>query len=223
MENPVTIISIVLLAMIAAFLGLRLYSVLGKRTGHEQEPVPPRIEERAGPRPLERADARLPDTAAASPDSFVYDPEAETGLRALFAADRSFDAGRFVEGAKAAYRMILEAFWTGDRATLRDLCDSDSYDAFDAAITAREARGETLDNRVVTIEVAKIAAVSVSGNLARVVMRFEADIVALTRDAEGTVIAGSQQDAVQTRDRWAFVRTVGSTDPNWKLDETEAD
>ena len=220
-----TAFSIVLLAMIAAFLGMRLYSVLGKRTGHEQEPVLPRREDRAAPAPVRLDDAdALPQPAApgADPTGLVYEPAAEAGLRALLAADRHFDAGRFIDGAQAAYRMILEAYWAGDRDTLRDLCDDDSYQAFADAIDAREARGEKLDNRLVGIETTKITEVEVGRSDARITVRFQADISAVTRDAEGKVIAGSLSDAVPTTDLWTFRRAVGSSDPNWVLDEAES-
>lgn len=222
---PVTAISIVLLAMIAAFLGMRLYSVLGKRTGHEQEPVLPRRDERAAPAPVRIDDPEAPPSpqgGSADTSGLVYEPAAETGLRQLLAADRQFDAGRFMEGAEAAYRMILEAYWAGDRETLRDLCDADSYQAFADAIDAREARGERLDNRLVGIDSTKITAVELSGGEARVTVRYRADISAVTRDADGNMIAGSMIDATETNDLWTFRRRIGSGDPNWQLDEAES-
>jgi len=219
----VTAFSIVLLAMIAAFLGMRLYSVLGKRTGHEQEPVLPRRDERGAPVPvrLDDSDGQAPGTAP-EPSGLVYEPSAEAGLRQLLATDRNFDAGRFMEGAEAAYRMILEAFWAGDRDVLRDLCDDDSYEAFVAAIEAREARGERLENRLMGVDLAKITAVEVGRNEARITVHYRADISAVTRDADGKMIAGSMSDAAQTDDMWTFRRAIGSNDPNWLLDETEA-
>lgn len=220
-----TAFSIVLLAMIAAFLGMRLYSVLGKRTGHEQEPVLPRRDERAAPTPVRLEDGETPPVptgSAADPSGLVYEPAAEIGLRQLLATDRSFDAGRFMEGAEAAYRMISEAYWTGDRDTLRDLCDDDSYEAFVEAIEAREARGERLDNRLVGIDSAKITAVEIDRKEARITVRYQADISAVTRDADGRMIAGSMSDASRTDDLWTFRRTIGSNDPNWLLDEIEA-
>lgn len=220
-----TAFSIVLLAMIAAFLGMRLYSVLGKRTGHEQEPVLPRRDERAAPSPVRLDDGETPpSTLASAPDAsgLVYEPAAEAGLRQLLATDRNFDAGRFMEGAEAAYRMISEAYWSGDRETLRDLCDTDSYEAFVEAIEAREARGEKLDNRLIGIDSAKITAVDLDRSEARITVRYRADISAITRDAEGKLIAGSMSDASQTDDLWTFRRQIGSSDPNWLLDEIEA-
>ncbi len=217
---------IVILALIAAFLGLRLYSVLGKHGG-DQEPVLPRAEDRprspqvAAPL-VPVADAPRGATAPAS-DTMVYDPAAEIGIRAILSADRSFDVGRFLNGAQAAYRMILEAYWQGDRDALRGLCDADSFDAFDAAITDRETRGETLDNRLVTIDRATITQASLSHGTARITVRFDADIAAITRDGDGKIVAGSMTDAVATQDVWSFVRAIDSKDPNWLLDETDAE
>jgi predicted lipid-binding transport protein (Tim44 family) len=220
----VTAFSIVLLAMIAAFLGMRLYSVLGKRTGHEQEPVLPRRDDRSAPAPIRLDDGETSAIVTSATDTagLVYEPSAEAGLRQLLANDRNFDAGRFMEGARAAYRMILEAFWKGDRETLRDLCDDDSYDAFVEAIDAREARGETLENRLIRIDSAKITAAELNRGEARITVRYHADISAITRDADGKLIAGSMSDAAQTDDLWTFRRQIGSNDPNWLLDEAES-
>ncbi len=212
---------IVILAMIAGFLALRLYSVLGKRTGHEQEPAPRPAEERARvtlvqPRPTTDGAAdsvRLADGLIA--------PGGEAGVRALIASDRQFDVPQFIEGAKSAYRMVLEAFWRGDREELAWLCDEDVRASFDEAIAAREAQGEVLDNRLVRIEKVQIISAGLHGRVAEVTLRFEADIAAITRDRDGNVIAGSMTDAVGTNDIWTFTRDIGSADPNWKLSETD--
>ncbi len=217
-------LTIIILAMIAAFLGLRLYSALGKH-GTDHEPALPGGDERV--RAAVKAPPRIEESGAAPTASrssgMVYEPDAEIGIRAILAVDRQFDVGRFVTGAQAAYRMILEAYWRGDREELRGLCDADSFAAFETAIAAREARGETLDNRLVTIDRAVITSAGLSSGVAKLSVRFEADIAAITRDAEGRVIAGSMTDAVATTDRWSFVRTVNSADPTWLLDETDAD
>lgn len=209
---------VILLAMIAGFLALRLYSVLGKRTGHEQplpKPAEDRVEAPAMPRAVEAAPERRDLGVRA------IAPGAEAGIRQVIAADPSFDVTQFVEGAKGAYRMILEAFWKGDRETLGWLTEEVVRDEFVAAIDAREAAGETLDNRLVSIEGARVSEASVEGRVARITVRFDADIAAVTRDAEGNVIAGSLSDAVETHDVWTFQRTLKSDDPNWKLADTD--
>ena len=213
------IIQIVILAMIAAFLGLRLYSVLGRRAEHEEEPVPTRFDT-----PDSAPVATLQPRAAQPVRPPALEgalPAVERGVREIAAADKRFDISAFVDGAKGAYAMVLEAFWAGDRETLKELCDADVYAGFDAAISAREAAGETLDNRLVRIEDARIEAAELIGKTARVTVRFVADIAAVTRDRDGTVVAGSLDDAVETRDLWTFKRDVREAEPHWLLDETD--
>ena len=216
--------TIIILALIAAFLGLRLYSALGKH-GRDENALP-QGEERARIAPVAAPQAPAIDSprprAASASEGLVYEPSAEIGIRALLAADRTFDVGRFLGGAQGAYRLILEAFWRGDKDALRPLCDADSYQAFADDIDARAERGETLDNRLVTIDKAVIVDAGVSAGVARILVRFEADIAAITRDSEGRIIAGSTDDAVAAKDVWSFVRTINSSDPAWLLDETDA-
>jgi len=149
-------------------------------------------------------------------------PSVERGLAEIANSDRRLDAIAFLEGARAAYRLILEAFWKGDRDELRALCDDDVYASFAAAIDARAAAGETLDNRLVRIEDCTIVSAGVEGRVARITLRFRADIAAVTRDADGHVVAGSLDDAIEAVDVWTFSRALGSPDPDWLLDETDA-
>lgn len=225
---------IIILAMIAAFLGLRLYSVLGRRAEHEEEPIAGRFDApKSGAaglpgQPVPQRD-RAGDRIAPQPASRELPgvvppgviPAVERGLRDIAAADRRFDAFAFLEGARGAYKMVLEAFWRGDKDELGQLCDRDVYEAFVGAIDARVAAGETVENRLVRIEEAAIVNASYSAPLARIAIGFVADIAALTRDADGNVIAGSLDDAIEARDVWTFSRNVNSPDPDWLLDETD--
>ncbi|MEW9856008.1 Tim44/TimA family putative adaptor protein [Novosphingobium sp. M1R2S20] len=220
-------VEIVILAMIAAFLGLRLYSVLGRRAEHEEEPIPGRVDSRrAGVgAPRVGAPAKAEDAAAANNvrqrEMPTVSATVERGLREIAAADRRFDAFAFLDGARGAYRMILEAFWKGDKDELRHLCDPAVSDGFAAAIDARREAGETLDNRLIRIEDSTITAAGMEGNRARITVRFRSDIAAVTRNAEGAVVAGSLDDAVEAVDVWTFSRDVSSPDPDWLLDETD--
>ena len=215
--------TIVLLALVAAFLGLRLYSVLGKRTGHEQEPVARQPIE-APTQPMLRQPLSGGDSGNAVPqgDASNVDMAAQSGLRAVANADRTFDVGLFIEGSKSAYKMVLEAYWKGDREALRFLCDDDVYDSFVTEIDGREARGETLTNRLVRIDDVRIVDSSFDHPMARVSVRFDADIASMIKDSDGNVIGGSMTDAVETHDIWTFMRDVKSGDRNWKLDETDS-
>ena len=211
---------IVILALVALFIGLRLYSVLGERTGHEQQPIlkPADPDARVEPRAAQPSLAPAPSPEGAD---MAFLPTAGPGVRALLAADPAFDVARFLEGAKAAYRMILEAFWKGDLAALRSHVDDHVYETFAGAVEQRDKDGLTLANRLVAIEQALIAEATIERSVAVLTVRFEADIAAVTRNTDGEVIAGSMSDAVQTRDLWTFRRDTASQDPNWLLIETD--
>jgi predicted lipid-binding transport protein (Tim44 family) len=211
---------IVILALVALFVGLRLYSVLGERTGHEQQPIlkPAESDARVGPRVSQPAATTTPP---AETGDMAFVPTAGPGVRAVLAADPSFDVARFLEGAKAAYRLILVAFWKGDLAALRGHVDDNVYETFSSAVEQRDKDGLKLDNRLVAVEQAVIAEASVERGVAILTVRFEADIAAVTRNSEGQVVAGSLSDAIQTRDLWTFRRDTASRDPNWLLIETD--
>ena len=211
---------IVILALVALFIGLRLYSVLGERTGHEQQPIlkPADPDARPAP-PIAQPPAVQPAPAENGDMAFV--PTAGPGVRAILAADPAFDVARFLEGAKSAYRMILEDFWKGDLEALRSHVEPHVYEAFASAVEQRHKDGLTLDNRLVTIDQAVISEATLERGVAVIMVRFEADIAAVTRNSEGQVVAGSLSDAVQTRDLWTFRRDTGSRDPNWLLIETD--
>jgi predicted lipid-binding transport protein (Tim44 family) len=213
---------IIILACVALFVGLRLYAVLGRRTGHEQPIVKPAdlqkapMVARAAVEPV--ADRKIESVGIVAA---VIDPHAMDGVRAIVGADPHFDVAIFLEGARSAYRMVLEAFWRGDEAELRRLVDDEVYEAFRESIEARRAAGETVENRLVSIERSVIDSAGMAGQMAVVAVRFDADIAAITRDADGHVVAGSMTDAVQTHDLWTFSRHIRAEDPNWILIETD--
>ncbi|MFM9851644.1 MAG: Tim44/TimA family putative adaptor protein [Sphingomonadaceae bacterium] len=211
-------VEIVIFALLAGFLGLRLYSVLGKRTGHEQPLVraPDDVLRPAAPVVIEN-----PRDLAPAELELDVDPSVEGGLRAISVADRTFNAADFIDGAKRAYRMILEGYWSGDAATFADYVADDVGAAFNEAIAARKELGQVLDNRLITIERTVISAASLVDGVAHIMVRFDADIAAVTRDTEGRVIAGSLSDAVPTHDSWTFSRTIKDKNPNWILTDTD--
>ena len=217
-------VEIVILAMVAAFLGLRLYAVLGRRAEHEEQPrLEPKLD--APRKPAPDLPDRGPDRngVAGPPRALVpgVTPAIERALKELALADKRFDLLAFIEGAKGAYRMVLEAFWSGDREALAKLCDADVLETFVATIDAREKAGEKLENRLVRIEDAVVVAASLDAGTARIAVRFTADIAAVTRNAAGEVIAGSLNDAIESRDVWTFARITGAATPDWLLDETD--
>jgi predicted lipid-binding transport protein (Tim44 family) len=213
------VVEIILLAMVFLFVGLRLWSVLGRRTGHEQ-PIAKPVEVQPSPAKLARPMADVQVHVPAAAES-VIEPGAADGIRAIVDADPHFDAGRFIEGAQSAYRMILEAFWRGDEEELARFVDDAVRDEFSRAIAERKDAGHVLDNRLVAIERAVIERARLEGHMAMITVRYDADIAAVTRDSDGNVVAGSLSDAVPTHDVWTFSRHVRADDPNWVLIETD--
>jgi predicted lipid-binding transport protein (Tim44 family) len=210
-------IGIVLLAAVAAFLGLRLYSVLGKRTGHEQTFVAP-LDASPGLGGTKVEDAR---PVPAVPSDTVFEATAADGVRAIITADRSFDVARFIDGAKSAYRMILEAYWRGDIDAIAPYVSEEVRETFAESAATRTTAGHVLDNKLMHIENAAISQAELQGKVATITVRFDADIAAVTRDGDGKVIAGSLDDAVPTHDVWTFTRALRAEDPNWILTDTD--
>ena len=210
-------VEIVLLAMVALFVGLRLYAVLGQRTGQEQQPVT-----RAEPGLKPEATVPVSDPpVVVEPASVTFDKGSAAALRSLIAADPGFDTNQFLEGAQSAYRMILEAFWRGDRQVLAELVGDEVRAAFESAIAERDEAGHKLDNRLIAIEHAVIEGARLNGRTAEIDVRFDAAIAAVTRDAAGEVVGGTMTDAVGSNDIWTFRRTLGTGDPNWLLVDTD--
>lgn len=211
---------IVILALVALFIGLRLYSVLGERTGHEQQPILKPADPEGLVEPRVSQPSIVPPSVGDAGD-MAFLPTAGPAVRAILAADPSFDVAHFLEGAKAAYRMVLDAYWKGELDTVKSHVDGHVLEAFADAAAQRDKEGLTLDNRLVAIEQAVIAEAALEKTVAVVTVRFEADIAAVTRNKEGEVVAGSLSDAVQTRDLWTFRRDLAARDPNWLLIETD--
>jgi predicted lipid-binding transport protein (Tim44 family) len=223
-------IEIIFLAMLAGFIGLRLYNVLGRRTGHEKTGL-----EKPAADPFRPASAELSRPAAAA-DGDADDSDRATvalpagatgdlrsGIEAVASADRSFNPERFVQNAQAAYVMVLEAFWKGDVAAMEGLVSDDLHAQFKAAVDSRNESGERVENRLLQVDSATIVGAAMQGTMAEITVRFDSEIVSLSRDAAGTIVSGSESASVQTHDVWTFSRLTTSSDPAWLLIATDED
>jgi predicted lipid-binding transport protein (Tim44 family) len=236
MQDTFDVTTIIFLAL-AVFVIWRLRSVLGQKTGREQPPLDPftRREPPEATRATAPADnvvrlptggAERPVAAAPAADRWagLAEPQSPVaqGLDEMARIEPEFDARGFVEGAKAAYEMIVTAFAQGDRKTLKNLLSKDVYEGFDRAIAEREKRGEKVETTFVSIDRAEIVGVEVRNRVAQVTVRFLSKLITATRNAEGAVIDGSAEAVVDVTDVWTFARTLGTRDPNWQLVATEA-
>ncbi len=210
--------SIVIFAMIAAFLALRLYSVLGKKTGHEPSLRTPFEAPMAQPSIDHAPEPKMVDPL--DPEG-VYSENVREGLQMIAAKDQRFNPADFLDGARGAYEMLLKAYWDGDMKTISALTNPEVAKFFEETIEIRAAKGEVLDNRFIGINTARIISAGTLGTSSRVVVEFTADVAAVTRDKDGNVVGGSMTDAITTFDLWTFERDVKSREPNWLLIDTD--
>ncbi|HEY8564852.1 MAG TPA: Tim44/TimA family putative adaptor protein [Beijerinckiaceae bacterium] len=242
MQDSFDITTIIFLAL-AVFVIWRLRSVLGQKTGAEQPPFDPAarreppVSRTNSVRTAEDNVVRLPGApdrgqaaVALAPDRWKGVAEAGSpvarGLDAIAQVEPAFDAKSFLDGAKAAYEMIVTAFAQGDRQTLRNLLSREVFEGFEGAIADRERRGEKVETTFVSIDKAELAGVEVrpsaGASTAQVTVRFLSKLITVTRDPQGRVVDGSPDTVVDVPDIWTFARPLGSRDPNWQLVATES-
>jgi predicted lipid-binding transport protein (Tim44 family) len=216
-------LDIIFFAMVAAFLILRLRNVLGRRTGHQSKPrdilTRSRREEEAPGRVIELPDRNRKTQAA---ETVAAEDKVGAGLTQIQIADSSFEPTNFLNGARAAFEMIVHAFATGDTGTLRSLLSDEVFASFQAAIKARLDKGETLETTVVSIKSAEILEAGVQGRTASVTVKFITEQINVTRDTAGTAVEGDPNRVSEVTDLWTFARDTRSRDPNWRLVETRS-
>jgi predicted lipid-binding transport protein (Tim44 family) len=228
---------IILLALVAIFVVLRLRSVLGSRDGHEggyTDMFKRRPEE--GPdrdalgRPVENDNVvELPgarrDDASGVPgplETFGLEGPLAEGVKAIRAIDPSFVPKEFLLGARAAFEMILNAYAAGDLKTLKNLLSSEVYGGFAQAIEEREAKDYKLQETLVGISSAELMEAYLDGRDATVTIKFVSEQISALMDADGTVVEGDPVKVISATDFWTFSRSTKSRNPNWTLVGTGA-
>jgi predicted lipid-binding transport protein (Tim44 family) len=217
---------IILFAMIAAFLVLRLRSVLGKRTGNERRrdlfprrpaPIPekPSADKVAIP---DTADKVTPVSAIAAKSSDTLDE----GVSRIRRADPAFDPAHFLEGAKLAFEMIVTAFAKGDKAALRPLLSDEVFGPFAQTIDERAAAKETVETRDLKLDEAEIVEADMAGRTARVTVKLVSHQLSVTLAMDGSIVDGDPDHPVEKTDYWTFARDTRSSDPNWSLVATSS-
>ena len=237
--NLITLVCLV----VAVAIFIKLRSVLGRRTGHEearierfkaQQEARQRNGELVGQDKIvtlprrEREDDEVRPAAAKPADAEQRireyaggNTELSQGLIEILRSDPTFDPDHFVHGAKAAYEIIVTAFAEGNRRTLKNLLNAEVYDGFNSAIAERERRGEQIDQSFVGIKSADLVEADLKGGVAQLTVKFVSELITATRDRAGVVISGDPKRIREVTDIWTFSREVSSRDPNWKLIATQ--
>ncbi|HNQ92158.1 MAG TPA: Tim44/TimA family putative adaptor protein [Alphaproteobacteria bacterium] len=152
-----------------------------------------------------------------------FAPDLSHDLRELMKSDPSFDPKSFVEGAKEAFVMIVEAFAKGDLRTLKDLLSPGVYTAFSQAIDDRRNKGESVATEIHAVRTAEILNITRFDRMVFIKIRFIADETCVIKDREGTILSGNPDKITTMNDVWTFGREAKSKDPTWFLYETADD
>jgi predicted lipid-binding transport protein (Tim44 family) len=210
---------IILFAMVAGFLVLRLRSVLGRRTGNERRrelfvrrtrPAPEK-----GPALIESTPGAVA-TAAPSADAVAE------GLNQIHRADPSFDPAQFLEGVRTAFEMIVTTFANADKAGLRPLLSDEVFRQFVTAIDERIAAKETLETRILRLDSSDIVEAELLGRNAQVTVKLTSQQINVTRAMDGSIVDGDPEHPTEKNDYWTFARDTRSADPNWVLVATSS-
>ena len=203
-------IDILIFAVIAVLLVLRLRSVLGQKTGYEDQSRGKETAERFEQKPV----PSRPDVQDAANDGH--------GMDALRRAEPSFSEAQFLDGARAAFGIILSAYAEGDIAQLKRLLSYDLLQSFTQSIQQRASDGETLSITIEDISHVSILNAQVFDNIASVTVDFHSTQTRMITDEGGNVIEDEGTGKLELVDIWTFERDLTLSDPNWKLAETES-
>ena len=188
-------IDIILLAMIAGFIFLRLRGILGKKSGFE-------------------------DKMSAS---FAHDFPPETRKKPL--NEKTFDENAkkdFLSGAKIAYETIITSFSSGNLNGVKQLLDKKEYEQFDEAIKARNTSGQVSETTFIGINSAEIKNHENKKGFLEVTVSFVSEIISCVKDKDNKILSGDPKKIKKVFDTWKFSKEINSTNPNWLLVSTEA-
>ena len=241
MGSSLPFFEIVLLAVVAVFLVLRLRSTLGKRTGYDERPDHDPFSQHQGENDnvvnlpsREKRDSKNSDSTAKeirtgsmhsgkiAEELIPADSDLAAGLSAIQKADRSFNSSEFVQGAGMAFETVINSYASGDKNTLRDLLADDVYRDFQSAIDERTANNQSHETVMVGISDAEIIEAELSGRNAVITVKFISEQVNVTRDAVGNTVAGDSNHVAKVTDIWTFTRDTRNKNPNWLLVETRS-
>ena len=190
-------IDIILLAMIAGFIFLRLRGILGKKTGFEEN----------------------------INSSFPHDEVSETKSSTIILNADTFDEAAkkdFINGAKIAYESIITSFSKGDLKSIKNLLAKNVYDQFDEAIKDKKARNVISETTFIGINSAEIKEHNQNKNMLEVTVEFVSEIISCIKDKDNKVVSGDAQKIKKVLDTWKFTKDSSSRNPNWQIIDTQA-
>ena len=210
------VVQLVIMAVIAVVLFMRLRNVLGTRDGFEPKTDTKTPERRGLPKGFEVIDGG-PDRDIA--DHVDIDSPAGQAFARMKRVEPDFSVTEFQSGARQAYEMILMAFERDDLETLDRFLAADVYETFESVIRNRQDKGFHIDATFVGVSEMKIVDADFDERTreAEVTLRFVGELTSVVRNQQGEVVEGDPNTIKRQSDTWTFARTMGSDDPNWEL------
>ena len=188
-------IDIILLAMIAGFIFLRLRGILGKKTGYE-----------------ENIQNTFPHD--------ISETKSKNDLNVVSFDEKS--KNEFINGAKVAYETIITNFAKGQLKDIKSLLDQNVYKQFDDAIKDRKAKNISSETIFIGVNSAEIKEHNQNKNILEVTVEFVSEIISCIKDKDNKVISGDPETVKKVHDIWKFSKDIRSPNPNWFLIDTQA-
>lgn len=198
MNSSFEYLDIIILAMIAGFIILRLRGILGRRTGHEKKVLGGLFGKKVTQRNTEKKVVNL--------SSSKLDDAAKE---------------QFIEGAKAAYEMIITSFAKGDKNALKPLLNKEIYQNFSHEIDRRKKENLKSELTFVGVKSAEINNFEKKDNIYIFTVNFVSEIITYRKDKNNKVIEGNPDIIKTVNDVWKFSKNMWSSNPNWYLVETQ--
>ena len=217
---------LIFFVVIAAFLILRLRSVLGKRTGNEKRPKDVFMYQDTNFEDIKTKSVENKKTSNFKTFKNEINKKVLSGNKALEKIrlyDRNFSVKKFLSGAKKAYEMIIKSYASGEIIKIKKLLEIQVFSAFSKKINLRKKNKQTLDHTFVSIKSADIEKIDLKENIVDIVVKFVSEQVNLLKNNKGKIIEGNNEYIENHTDYWTFTRDLKSSNPNWKLVVTKSE
>ena len=201
-------LDIIILGLLALFLGFRLKNLLGDRSGYGEDV-----------NNLESYNEKKPDNNNVI--NLNKKKISGEGIDVLKKAEPNFSEEEFLNGAKQAFKIIIEAFVDSDIEKLKPLIDYELLKSFTKSISEREARQEKQFVDIISIIKLDIINISLKDNVASISIKVESEQIKYTIDKNDNIIDGNREVSEKIKDKWVLERDISSDNPNWKLVETD--
>ena len=201
-------LDIIILGLLALFLGFRLKNLLGDRSGYGEDV-----------NKIETYNETKPDNNNVI--NLNKKKISGEGLETLKKGDPNFSEDEFLNGAKQAFKIIIEAFVDSDIEKLKPLIDYELLKSFTKSISEREARQEKQFVDIISINKLDIINISLVDNIASISIKIESEQIKYTIDKNDRIIDGNKEVSEIIKDKWVLERDTSSNNPNWKLVETD--